>query len=256
MLAAGLLKSICLVDLRKALYLNTGAARRKQNNQLQLRALFTGIVQGTAAVLDVKTLPAFRQLQIRLPHLDGVQIGASIAINGVCLTVTGADPAASSVSFDVIEETLRRTNLGTLSNGSTVNFERSARMGDEIGGHNVAGHIHSTAGVTALEQTPNNLRMVFQVPQEWIKYILPKGFVAVDGISLTVGEVTEDSFCVYLIPETLRATTLGTRRVGEHVNIEIEQQTQTTVDTVERYLSKNLALPAQANAQPASALLA
>lgn len=118
---------------------------------------------------------------------DGVAQGASVAINGTCLTVTAIDEA--QLSFDIITETLRRTNLGSLGEGSTVNFERSARMGDEIGGHTVSGHVHTVARVSAIERREDDVRMQFALEDPaWRKYILPKGFVAVDGCSLTVGE--------------------------------------------------------------------
>ena len=114
--------------------------------------------------------------------------GASVAINGTCLTVTAIDE--SRLSFDIISETLRRTNLGKLGEGSAVNFERSARMGDEIGGHTVSGHVHTTASISAIERREDDVRMQFTLQDPlWRKYILPKGFVAVDGCSLTVGEV-------------------------------------------------------------------
>lgn len=113
-------------------------------------------------------------------------------------------------------------------------------MGDEIGGHNVAGHVHTTALIHNMEETPNNVRITFQVPEEWVKYIFPKGYIAVDGISLTVGEVQDNTFCVYLIPETLRMTILGSRQPGQSVNLEIDTQTQTIVDTVEKVVGSYL----------------
>lgn len=215
-------------------------------------ALFTGIVQGKATVRSVRRQGEFASLAISFPPgtADGVQIGASIAINGTCLTVTcisdSKDGTRKLLGFDVISETLRATNLGSLEMNSSVNFERSARMGDEIGGHHVSGHVHTTALLREADQSdPNNRRLTFQVPRQWMKYLLPKGFVAVDGCSLTVGEVGEDSFSVYLIPETLRVTVLGQRRIGDAVNIEIDSQTQAIVDTVEallpRYLSNGTA---------------
>ncbi|CAL5224485.1 g7179 [Coccomyxa viridis] len=210
------------------------AARCRNRRRLHICNLFTGIVQGQAAVVDVEERENFRSIRIEFPDgkADGVQIGASVAVNGTCLTVT--DIAGDVLSFDVIVETLRATNLGGLQIGSPINFERSARVGDEIGGHNVSGHIATTATVASIEETPDNRTITFKVPAKFVKYILPKGFIAVDGISLTVGEVGEDCFSVYLIPETLRVTTLGLRKEGDAVNIEIEAQTQTIVDTVER----------------------
>jgi riboflavin synthase len=201
--------------------------------------MFTGIVQGTAEVAELRRAAGFVQMRVRFPpgRTAGVTLGASVAINGTCLTVTAIE--GDVLSFDVIEETLRVTNLGALAPGAAVNFERSARVGDEIGGHNVSGHVHSTATITSIQRTENNVRMAFALaaPQPWSRYILPKGYVSVDGCSLTVGETSPGGgFCVYLIPETLRVTVLGARAVGDAVNVEVEASTQAIVDTVERVL--------------------
>lgn len=202
--------------------------------------LFTGIVQGKASIVAKEPKGTdFVSFDIELPHgaTDGIAIGASVAINGTCLTVVSHD--GNSLRFDLIEETLRRTNLGTLRVGSSVNYERSARYGDEVGGHTVSGHIHTTAIIKRLDQSENNRRIQFTLEQpEYIKYILPKGFVAVDGCSLTVGEVENDGFSVYLIPETLRVTVLGDKKEGDVVNIEVDAQTQAIVDTVERVVAR------------------
>lgn len=129
-------------------------------------------------------------LQVDFP--DGatkeVSIGASVALNGTCLTVTSIEQ--DTLSFDVIPETLKRTNLGILDKGSSVNFERSVRYGDEVGGHNVSGHVHTTAEIVQLEQRSENSVLKFKLLDvAWMKYIMAKGFIAVDGCSLTVGEV-------------------------------------------------------------------
>lgn len=138
--------------------------------------------------------------------------------------------------------------------GSQVNFERSARVGDEIGGHNVSGHVHCTAGIVEVQETENNKRLTFEIPDDkWMKYVLPKGFISVDGCSLTVGEVEGRRFSVYLIPETLRVTVFGFKGVGDKVNIEIEAQTQAIVDTVERvvaqYLDQGAVKPSSSSVQ-------
>ncbi|GMH35140.1 hypothetical protein BSKO_03008 [Bryopsis sp. KO-2023] len=202
-----------------------------------IKSLFTGIVQGTATVKAIEESQDFKSLEVEFPGgvVDAVSIGSSVALNGTCLTVTKQQ--GNVLGFDVIVETLRATNLGDLTEGEQVNFERAARLGDEIGGHNVSGHIHCTAKITEVQQTENNKRLSFEVPSQWMKYILPKGYIGVDGCSLTIGEVEGNSFSVYLIPETLRATVFGGRKVGDSVNIEIETQTQAIVDTVERVLA-------------------
>lgn len=203
--------------------------------------MFTGIVQGIAPIYSVIEKTNFKTHIIKMPSelLADLTIGASVAHNGVCLTVT--DINGNLVSFDLMEETLRLTNLGLLKAGDDVNIERAMRMGTEIGGHILSGHVYCTARVERILTTENNVRLWFELAQtDVMKYILSKGFIAVDGISLTVGEVQERQFCVNLIPETLKRTLIGRREVGELVNIEIDPQTQAIVDTVERYLAARM----------------
>jgi riboflavin synthase len=212
----------------------------------------------TTQVMDVDTQDKFRQVQVKFPpgSVDNVKLGASVAVNGVCLTVT--EIHKDMLHFDIMMETLRATNLGELGAGSVVNFERAAKLGDEIGGHNVSGHVHTTATISRIEQLPNNRRITMTLSDPaWIKYILPKGYIAVDGTSLTVGEVGPDSFSVYLIPETLRVTVFGIKSEGDTVNIEVETQTQAIVDTVEKVVVQHLSrlglTPGQQQQQQAAA---
>ncbi|WP_174874237.1 riboflavin synthase subunit alpha [Vogesella oryzae] len=199
--------------------------------------MFTGIVQGMAQVVAIEERPGFRTHQVALPAelLPGLQIGASVAHNGCCLTVTRID--GNVVAFDLMAETLRLTNLGALQVGDAVNVERAARFGDDIGGHAMSGHIMCVAEVTEGNITPDNRTLWFRLPAELAKYVLKKGYIGIDGCSLTIGDVQGDTFCVHLIPETLQRTLLGVRQVGDRVNIEIDPQTQAIVDTVERVLA-------------------
>lgn len=199
--------------------------------------LNAGLVQGTAEVVSFDNVGDFARLKLKFPSntLEGILIGASVACNGTCLTVVETE--GDTACFDLIVETLRATNLGELKPGARVNFERSARVGDEIGGHTVSGHVHAQAKIVEQEDTDNNRKVVFELDARWSKYILPKGFVAVDGCSLTVGETSPGRFNVWLIPETIRQTVFGGKGVGSTVNIEIESQTQTIVDTIERVLA-------------------
>ncbi|KJZ16206.1 MULTISPECIES: riboflavin synthase [unclassified Halomonas] len=203
--------------------------------------MFTGIVQGTAEVVEIKEAEAFRSHLVRLPrHLcEGLELGASVAHNGVCLTVTDID--GDLVSFDLMRETLRVTNLGGLSVGDRVNVERAARFGDEIGGHAMSGHVMGQAELVELDEAPNNRRLWFLLPQGLDRFVFAKGYIGVDGISLTIGELRNDTrgpaFCVDLIPETLARTTLADRRPGDRVNLEIDPQTQAIVETVERVMA-------------------
>ncbi|HAS6203897.1 riboflavin synthase [Vibrio vulnificus] len=199
--------------------------------------MFTGIVQGTAEVVIIEAKELFQTHTIRLcgEMLSGLAIGASVAHNGCCLTVTKI--AGDLVSFDLMQATLKLTNLGTIRVGDRVNIERAAKFGDEIGGHSMSGHISTTAKIDQIIDTPNNRTIWFKLPyDDAMKYILAKGYIGVDGCSLTIGEVEADRFNVHLIPETLNRTLFGQRNVGESVNIEFDPQTQAIVDTVERVL--------------------
>lgn len=202
--------------------------------------MFTGIVQAQVQVNEVVQRDNFIRLTLQAtPALLGMlQRGASIAVNGTCLTATEFDEAAGWVSFDVIDETLQKTNLGTLRPGNRVNFERSLKFGDEIGGHIVSGHVSATAEILAIKRSSDNCAMQLSFPAELAAFIQPKGFIAVDGASLTVGAIEGYSFWLHLIPETLAVTTLGSKQVGDRLNLECDQQTVTIVQTVERYLAQ------------------
>ncbi len=200
--------------------------------------MFTGIIQGTAEILDIVEKTDFRTHTVRLPAalLPGLQPGASVAHNGCCLTVVAID--GERVSFDLMRETLRITNLGALRVGDRVNVERAARFGDDIGGHAMSGHIMATVAVSQVLESENNRQVWFRLPAELRKYVFTKGYIGIDGISLTIGEVRGDEFCVNLIPETLTRTNIGSRARGDRINIEIDPQTQAIVDTVERVLAE------------------
>ena len=216
--------------------------------------MFTGIVQGTAPVVSIDEKSNFRTHVVKFPQelLPDLELGASVAHNGCCLTVTKVE--GDLVSFDLMKETLRITNLGDVTIGSVVNLERAAKFNDEIGGHLMSGHIICTAEIVKILTSENNRQIWFKMPSpDLMKYVLHKGFIGIDGISLTIGEVTKSRFCVHLIPETLQRTTLGVKRLGDKVNIEIDPQTQAVVDTVERVLaSREATLTALSKAEPAA----
>ncbi|HDL8540789.1 TPA: riboflavin synthase subunit alpha [Yersinia enterocolitica] len=201
--------------------------------------MFTGIVQGTAPVVAIDEKSNFRTHVVEMPTemLPELALGASVAHNGCCLTVTEVN--GNRVSFDLMKETLRITNLGDIKVGDVVNLERAAKFSDEIGGHLMSGHIICTAEIAKIYTSENNRQLWFRLPSDdLMKYVLHKGFIGIDGISLTIGEVVGNRFCVHLIPETLARTTLGKKRLGHRVNIEIDPQTQAVVDTVERVLAQ------------------
>ncbi len=203
--------------------------------------MFTGIVQGLCEVRGVDDRPSLRRLTLALgPLADGLEDGASVAVNGVCLTVTESD--GRDARFDVIRESLDLTNLGSLQSGDRVNVERSFRVGDEIGGHILSGHVSGVATVTRIETSANERNLFFRVPPGLMKYLSYKGFVALDGASLTLAHVdaAPAEIGVCLIPETIARTTLGSVVVGDRVNLEVDAQTQTIVETVERVLAERL----------------
>ena len=199
--------------------------------------MFTGIVQGTAKVVEIDNKESINTIFIDFPNVQFLQIGASVSIDGVCLTVTEINN--SIVSFDVIQETLSRTTLGDLEVDSIVNYERSLKFGDEIGGHLLSGHIIATGLVGDKVESGDGLDLSILVPSSIEKYIMEKGYVAIDGISLTIGDVTNSRFNLHIIPETIRQTTINSKQVGDAVNIEIDSTTQTIVSTVERVMAKS-----------------
>lgn len=199
--------------------------------------MFTGIVQGQGTLLNIIDKQDFRTHLVQLPDdlLPGLELGASVAHNGCCLTVTAID--GQQVSFDLMQETLRVTNLGLLEVGDRVNLERAARFGDEIGGHAMSGHIMAMSTLLERHTSETNTTLWFALPESLAKYVFTKGYIGIDGISLTLGVVEPDRFAVHLIPETLARTNLGRIREGARVNIEIDPQTQAIVDTVERVMA-------------------
>lgn len=189
--------------------------------------MFSGIVETLGIVRSQQ--PGRIEITPRTPFAN-LQMGESIAVNGACLTV--ASVAAEGFEADVMPETLRRTTLGDLSGGATVNLERALRFGDRIGGHMVSGHVDGTGAVTALREDANARWVTIATPDDLIELIAEKGCVAVDGISLTVVDVFTAAFTVSLIPVTLAATVAGAWRVGSRVNLE--------VDLIARYVARTL----------------
>ncbi len=200
--------------------------------------MFTGIVQHQCEVVAVDTVDGIMRLTVDgREAADGLERGASVATNGVCLTVTDLD--GSLIRFDVIGETLEVSNLGTTTVGDRVNIERSLRFGDELGGHILSGHVAGTATVSQIETDGENRTVWFTVDPDHLRYLLWKGWVALDGASLTISRIdrAEHRFAVSLIPETLARTTLGRIDVGDRVNLEIDAQTQAIIHAVGDLLS-------------------
>jgi len=196
--------------------------------------MFTGIVEEVGEVLAVTSEGATRRLTVRAAvALDGSDVGASVAVNGACLTVVARD--ASTLAFDVGPETIERTTLGRLRPGAPVNLEPPLRLGTPLGGHLVLGHVDGVATVNDLSRVESTARVRIALPDpEFAPLIVPKGSVAVDGVSLTVAVLEAAAFEVMLIPHTLAATTLGQLRAGQRVNIE--------ADVIGKYVVRSLAL--------------
>jgi riboflavin synthase len=208
--------------------------------------MFTGIVQGTARIHRIQALPGLHRLQLSLPQgFDtGLAIGASVAVDGVCLTVT-ARHGDGRADFDVMQQTLAVSTLGMLAEGGAVNVERAAAEGAEVGGHVLSGHVDVLARVIEVREPQNNRVLRIAVPAPWMRYVFAKGYVAVNGCSLTVAEAHKQAdgsgwFEVWLIPETLRVTTFANKGEGAALNIEIERQTQVVVDTVRDVVEQRL----------------
>lgn len=201
--------------------------------------MFSGIVAGTYRVDCVTKLHNSRGQRIVLDLHDLVEhleVGSSVAVNGVCLTVVSID--GTEVGFDVIPATLIQTNLRFLLPDNLVNVERSLRFGDEIGGHLLSGHIAGVTEVAQANQTPQDFSITFHIPELWGKYYHTKGFIALDGVSLTLASFDYETGtgCVNLIPETLRCTTFGNVTIGSLLNFEVDPATLAVVDTVARRL--------------------
>jgi len=195
--------------------------------------MFTGIVTGTAPVIQIRGEEGVRTLTIDLEGFSqNLEIGASVSLDGVCMTVVSID--GNEVCFDAIEETLTRSTIGELKEGSLVNVERSLKLGDELGGHILSGHVMITAKIIEKKQKGEGIDLSIENPIEARPYILEKGYIGIDGMSLTVGKVSEEKFDLHIIPETLRITTIGQKLIGNYVNIEIDSRTQAVVDTIRR----------------------
>ena len=193
--------------------------------------MFTGIVEKTVRVLAVADGPRFRRLTLEA-HWNDVADGESIAINGCCLTVAGIEQ--DRVAFDVISETLDKTNLGLLKAGDDVNVERSLRVGDRLSGHFVQGHVDGVARLTDIHTSAGERRLVLTPPADLAKFLVPKGSVTLDGVSLTIAALNDAAFEVALIPTTLVLTTLGQKQIGWPFNLEADVLSKTIVSFLER----------------------
>jgi riboflavin synthase len=205
--------------------------------------MFSGIVEGKGVIITIQKQTEHYHWEVQLPEgtEEGLDIGASVSLDGVCLTVTNIEK--NIVGFDLIQETLQRSTLSERKEGDLVNVERALRYGEEVGGHLVSGHIMAKGTIQeiifpieqSLGHSDETADFRISVPKSLADYIFEKGYIAIDGISLTIGKIYESGkFNLHIIPETLRRTTLGMKNVGDYVNIEIDSMTQAVVETVKR----------------------
>ncbi len=194
-------------------------------------SVFTGIVETTAQVMSKESLGESIRLVVDAGSVGkGVKVGDSIANNGCCLTVVGID--GMKLSFDLLRETEEKTNLHALQTGSVVNLERSLRADSRLGGHFVTGHIDATGTIRKFHQVRKDYELIISFPKKYGVYLVPKGCIAIDGMSLTVVDVHPDTFSVWIIPHTLEVTCLKDRKIGDLVNLEF--------DLLAKYTEKNL----------------
>ena len=204
--------------------------------------MYTGIVQGLGRIVTLRPTVSGLHLTLRAPQalLKDLQIGASVSVEGVCLSVVTID--GDLIAFDAIHATLARTNLGDRLVGDVVNLERSAKQGDENGGHAMYGHVSDTARIASIQLEGPHAHVELHVRDPWRRYLFPRGFLSINGCSLTLAEAdAERGHCrVNLIPETIRVTSFFQYRAGDRLNIEVEQQTQVMVDVIERVIERKL----------------
>ncbi len=186
--------------------------------------MFTGIVVGTGKITKINKKTKNRsaiQVTINLgKNSKGLKVGQSVAINGVCLSATKI--SKNNCIFEMIDETTKKTDLGNLKEGSTVNVERSLKVGDRLEGHFVLGHVDGVATITKIEKLPKEIKVWFKIPKKLTKYVVKKGSIALDGISLTVVDVKKDLASVCIIPHTMKITNFKTKKIGDKLNIETD----------------------------------
>ena len=200
--------------------------------------MFSGIVSGIGSVKSIKHKNDIISIEVKAPKNFSKKLkkGASVSVDGVCLTAINSD--SDTIKFDVIEETLSRTTIGNFVKGQKVNLERSMTASSEIGGHLISGHIHFVSEIISINEKKSSKDMKISIPKGMDKYILEKGYIGINGCSLTVGKVFKTNFNIHLIPETLKVTNLDLLKEKSLVNIELDQNTVTIVDSVEKILNR------------------
>ena len=198
--------------------------------------MFSGIVQSLGTIVSIDEASEIVTLEVQASEdfTKGLKVGDSVAVDGVCLTLTKSE--SDRMFFDAVPETLNKTIIKSYKKETEVNLEPSLRFNDSVGGHIVSGHIHTTGHINQVEIHGDAKDIVIDAGADWGKFLFEKGYIGINGCSITLGEITEGRFIVHLIPETLRATNLDNLVYGDKVNLEFDQNTITIVETTERIL--------------------
>ena len=200
--------------------------------------MFSGIVQTIGKIESIKDKNHIKTIRIEThgDYLEDIAIGQSVSVDGVCLSLVKKNN--EYCEFEAVEETINRTTLGSYKQGTKVNLEKSLKFGDTVGGHFVSGHIHTRGRIVEVELVGESKNILVEIEEKWIKYLTEKGYISVNGASITIGKVSKNTFYVHLIPETLKTTNLDELIYDNYVNLEFDQATIAIVDTTERLINQ------------------
>lgn len=200
--------------------------------------MFSGIVQTVGKIESIKDKNHIKTIRIEThgDYLKDIAIGQSVSVDGVCLSLVKKNN--EYCEFEAVEETINRTTLGSYKQGTKVNLEKSLKFGDTVGGHFVSGHIHTIGRIVEVELVGESKNILVEIEEKWIKYLTEKGYISVNGASITIGKVSKNTFYIHLIPETLKTTNLDELIYDNYVNLEFDQATIAIVDTTERLINQ------------------
>ena len=200
--------------------------------------MFSGIVQTVGKIESIKDKNNIKTIRIEThgDYLKDIAIGQSVSVDGVCLSLVKKNN--EYCEFEAVEETINRTTLGSYKQGTKVNLEKSLKFGDTVGGHFVSGHIHTKGRIVEVELIGESKNILVEIEEKWIKYLTEKGYISVNGASITIGKVSKNTFYIHLIPETLKTTNLDELIYDNYVNLEFDQATIAIVDTTERLINQ------------------
>ena len=200
--------------------------------------MFSGIVQTVGKIESIKDKNHIKTIRIEThgDYLEDIAIGQSVSVDGVCLSLVKKNK--EYCEFEAVEETINRTTLGSYKQGTKVNLEKSLKFGDTVGGHFVSGHIHTRGRIVEVELVGESKNILIEIEEKWIKYLTEKGYISVNGASITIGKVSKNTFYIHLIPETLKTTNLDELIYDNYVNLEFDQTTIAIVDTTERLINQ------------------